>query len=101
MILASMHRMSIVTLLLLLVIAGVCGAIGKAIAGSGTGGFVVSIILGFIGAFFGTWLARELELPMFFTVNVNGEVFPVVWSILGAAIVVALVSIVARRRHYA
>ena len=93
--------MSLVTLLLLLVIAGVCGAIGNAIAGSGKAGFVVSIVLGFIGAFFGTWVARQLNLPRLFVVNVNGEVFPVIWSILGAAVVVALVSFVARRRPYA
>jgi uncharacterized membrane protein YeaQ/YmgE (transglycosylase-associated protein family) len=93
--------MSIVTLLLLLLVAGLCGAIGNAIAGSGARGFLVSIVLGFIGAFFGTWLARELRLPPIFVVNVNGEIFPVVWSIIGAAIVVALVSIVGRRRRYA
>jgi uncharacterized membrane protein YeaQ/YmgE (transglycosylase-associated protein family) len=91
--------MSLVTLLLLVIIAGICGAIGKAIAGSSTGGFIVSIVLGFIGAFFGTWIARQLRLPPIFSVNVNGEIFPVVWSILGAAIVVALVSLVASPRR--
>jgi uncharacterized membrane protein YeaQ/YmgE (transglycosylase-associated protein family) len=94
-------RMSLVTLLLLIIIAGVCGAIGKAIAGSGTGGFLVSIVLGFIGAFFGTWLALKLHLPPIFVVNIDGQIFPVVWSILGAAIVVALVSLVSRPRRYA
>jgi uncharacterized membrane protein YeaQ/YmgE (transglycosylase-associated protein family) len=93
--------MSIVTLLVLLVIAGICGAIGNAIAGSGRSGFVVSIVLGFIGAFFGVWLAHQLKLPPLFEVKINGEVFPVVWSIVGAAIVVALVSFVGRRRRYA
>lgn len=93
--------MSIVTLLLLLLIAGICGAIGNAIAGAGRSGLLVSIVLGFIGAFFGVWLAHQFNLPPLFVVNVNGEVFPVVWSIIGAAIVVALVSFVARRRHYA
>jgi uncharacterized membrane protein YeaQ/YmgE (transglycosylase-associated protein family) len=93
--------MSIVALLLLIVIAGICGAIGQALAGSGRRGFVVSIIVGFIGAFFGTWLARTLHLPALFVVKLDGEVFPVVWSILGAAIVVALVSVVARPRRYA
>ena len=93
--------MSLVTLVLLLIIAGICGAIGKTIAGSGSGGFVVSIVLGFIGAFFGTWLAREMHFPPIFTVRIDGEVFPVVWSILGAAIVVALVSLISRRRRFA
>ena len=93
--------MSIVTLLILLVIAGICGALGNSIAGSRGSGLLLSIALGFIGAFFGLWLAHQLKLPPLLVVKINGEVFPVIWSILGAAIVVALVSFVARRRRYA
>ena len=37
-------------LLVLLVIAAICGAVGKAIAGGARGGLVVAIALGFIGA---------------------------------------------------
>ena len=37
-------------LILLIVIAAVCGAIGKAIAGGARGGLIVSTALGFIGA---------------------------------------------------
>jgi uncharacterized membrane protein YeaQ/YmgE (transglycosylase-associated protein family) len=93
--------MSIVTLLLLVAVAGLCGALGNAIAGSRGSGLLVSIAVGFIGAFFGVWLAYQLKLPPLLVVKISGEVFPVVWSILGAAIVVALVSFVARRRRYA
>ena len=42
--------MSLPALLILLVIAAVCGAVGKALAGSARGGLLVSIVLGFIGA---------------------------------------------------
>jgi uncharacterized membrane protein YeaQ/YmgE (transglycosylase-associated protein family) len=55
--------MSMSELLLLLVIAAVCGAIGKAIAGSSRGGLIVSIALGFIGALLGPWVARSFKLP--------------------------------------
>lgn len=46
-------------LILLIVIAAVCGAIGKAIAGGARGGLIVSTALGFIGALIGPWVARE------------------------------------------
>ena len=90
--------LSIPSLLILIVIAAVCGAIGKAIAGSVRGGLLVSIVLGFIGALFGPWVARLLKLPEPFMVNVGGQAFPVLWSIIGAALFVAIIHLISRRR---
>jgi uncharacterized membrane protein YeaQ/YmgE (transglycosylase-associated protein family) len=84
----------IIQLLLLLLIAGVCGAIGQAIGGYSHGGCLVSIALGFIGALLGTWLARLLHLPEYFVLTH----FPVIWSIIGAALFVALINLISRRR---
>jgi uncharacterized membrane protein YeaQ/YmgE (transglycosylase-associated protein family) len=88
--------MSLTTLLLLLIIAAVCGAVGKALAGGARGGLLVSIVLGFIGALLGPWLAGKLGLPEPLMVNIGGHPFPVLWSILGAAIFVAIVHLVSR-----
>jgi uncharacterized membrane protein YeaQ/YmgE (transglycosylase-associated protein family) len=85
-------------LLILLVVAGVCGAIGKAIGGGTSGGFLVSIAVGFIGAVLGTLLARELRLPELLMVTVEGRPFPIVWSIIGAALFVALIHLISGRR---
>ena len=90
--------LSIPSLLILIIIAAVCGAIGKALAGSVRGGLLVSIVLGFIGALFGPWVARLLKLPEPFMVNVGGQAFPVLWSIIGAALFVAIIHLVSRRR---
>jgi len=90
--------MSLTSLLLLLLIAAVCGALGKAIAGSARGGLIVSIVLGFIGALLGPWVARALKLPEPFMVNIGGQPFPVLWSIIGAALFVAIIHLVSRRR---
>ena len=89
---------SIPGLLLLLLIAGVCGAIGKAIAGGTHGGCLVSIVLGFIGALLGPWLAHLLKLPEPLTLHLGGQAFPVLWSIIGAALFVAIVHLFSRRR---
>jgi uncharacterized membrane protein YeaQ/YmgE (transglycosylase-associated protein family) len=78
-------------LLLLIVIAGICGAIGRAIAGGSSGGFIVSIAVGFIGALVGTFLATHFHLPELLTLVIDGRAFPVLWSIIGAALFVALV----------
>lgn len=90
--------LSIPSLLILIVIAAVCGAVGKAIAGSVRGGLLVSIVLGFIGALLGPWVARLLKLPEPFMVNVGGQGFPVLWSIIGAALFVAIIHLISRRR---
>jgi uncharacterized membrane protein YeaQ/YmgE (transglycosylase-associated protein family) len=81
-------------LVLLLVIAGICGAIGRAIAGGSSGGFIVSIAVGFIGALLGTGIANYLRLPELFAIVVDGRPFPIVWSIIGAAVFVALLHLI-------
>lgn len=90
--------MSLLDLLLLLLVAGVCGAIGQAIGGFSRGGCLVSIALGFIGALIGLWVARHLNLPEPFFVEVGGRAFPVIWSIVGAALFVAVIGLITRRR---
>jgi len=96
--------MSLLELLILLLVAGICGAVGKAIAGSYPGGFLVSIAVGFIGALVGTWVARLVGLPELFAVNVGTMSFPILWSILGSALFVALIALLSgrglRRRSY-
>ena len=84
-------------LILLVVIAAICGAVGRAIAGGVRGGLIVSIVLGFIGALIGPWVAAQLRLPEPFTVNISGHPFPVLWSIIGAALFVAIVHLFSRR----
>jgi uncharacterized membrane protein YeaQ/YmgE (transglycosylase-associated protein family) len=90
--------MFIIDFLLLLLVAGVCGTLGQAIAGYTRGGCLVSIVLGFIGALVGTWLARLLELPDVFTVRIGGQGFPIIWSIIGAALFVAVLGVMSSRR---
>ena len=89
--------MSLTSLFILLVVAGVCGSIGRAIAGYSHGGCLVSIALGFIGAIVGSWLADALHLPHLFMVHIGGESFPIIWSIIGSALFVAVISFFTRR----
>jgi uncharacterized membrane protein YeaQ/YmgE (transglycosylase-associated protein family) len=90
--------MSLLSFLVLLLIAAICGAIGRAIAGSSRGGLLVSIVVGFVGALFGPWLARQLKLPEPFMLSIGGYPFPVLWSVIGAALFVAVIHLVSGRR---
>lgn len=90
--------MDLMSLLILLLVAGICGSIGQAIAGYSHGGCLVSIALGFIGALLGIYLAGALGLPELFAINIGGKSFPIIWSIIGAALFVAVLSLFTRRR---
>ncbi len=89
--------MSILGFIVLLIVAAVVGSIGQAIAGYSPGGCLVSIIMGFVGAVIGVWLASTLHLPEIFVLNIDGQPFPVVWAIIGAALFAAILGVFARR----
>jgi uncharacterized membrane protein YeaQ/YmgE (transglycosylase-associated protein family) len=88
--------MTILELLLLVVIAALCGAVGQSLAGYSLGGCLVSIVVGFIGAVIGLWMARQMGLPELFVVNVGGQPFPIIWSVIGGAVFALLVGFLRR-----
>lgn len=90
--------MTLLGFIVLLIIAAIAGALGQAISGYSLGGFLVSIVVGLIGALIGWWLAGALGLPEFFVVNVDGQPFPVVWAIIGSALFALIVGLLSRRR---
>jgi uncharacterized membrane protein YeaQ/YmgE (transglycosylase-associated protein family) len=90
--------MSLIDLIVLLLVAGLCGALGQAISGFSRGGCLVSIALGFIGALIGMWLARSLHLPELFVIPIGGTNFPIIWSMIGSALFVAVISLITRSR---
>ena len=104
--------MSLLELIVLLVIAGIAGAVAEFIVGFTPGGFLVSIILGVIGAYIGSWLAHRLHWPSILPITVGTQTIELVWTILGALVLVGLVSLLrghhdprrryryARRRFY-
>jgi uncharacterized membrane protein YeaQ/YmgE (transglycosylase-associated protein family) len=89
--------MNLVEILVLLVIAGICGSLAQTLVGYSHGGCLVSIVLGFIGAAVGTWLARALNLPPVLTIELGGRPFPFVWSIIGAALFAAVLGFLTGR----
>ncbi len=92
--------MTLLQFVIFLIVAAICGAIGQSLAGYSLGGCLVSIIVGFIGAVLGVWLARQLGLPEILTVQIGGESFPIVWSIVGSAILALGIGLLSRGRSW-
>ncbi|MDO8690085.1 MAG: GlsB/YeaQ/YmgE family stress response membrane protein [Dehalococcoidia bacterium] len=77
---------TLVGLALAIIIALVAGLIAESLVGKKRRNPIFSIIVGFIGAIVGTMIARALSLPLLFTI----EGLPVIWTIVGATIVVVV-----------
>lgn len=83
--------------LVLLLVAGVCGALAQGIVGYSHGGCLVSIALGFVGALLGSWIAHAAGVGEILAIKVGDQTFPIVWSIIGAALFVAVLGFLNRR----
>lgn len=88
--------MTLIGFLVLLLIAAICGGIGQSLAGYDIGGCLVSIVVGFIGAYIGLWVAGKFGLPHFFTISIEGKPFPIIWAIIGSAIFTFIVALLRR-----
>ena len=88
--------MTLIGFLVLLLIAAICGAIGQSLAGYYLGGCLVSIVVGFIGAWIGLWLSGELGLPELFTVNIEGKPFPIIWAVIGSTLFTLVMALIRR-----
>lgn len=91
--------MTIVELLVYLLVAGICGSLGQAITGYSRGGCLVAIALGFIGALLGSKLEEVLKLPELLNIPIGNRSFPVVWSIIGSALFVAVLNFLSPKRR--
>ncbi len=88
--------MGILELLLLLIIAAICGGIGQSLAGYTAGGCLTSIVVGFIGAYIGTFIARQFGLPTLLAIQIGGQTFPIIWSVIGAIIFTFILALINR-----
>lgn len=76
--------MTITEILPLLLVAVIAANVRQVIYASSLGGYLVSVLVGFIGAFFGMGIARLFGFPEMIPFIIRGETFPVMWSIIGS-----------------
>jgi uncharacterized membrane protein YeaQ/YmgE (transglycosylase-associated protein family) len=91
--------MNVWELLLLLLVAAICGAISQAIVGFSRGGLLVAIAVGFIGALLGMWIQRSTGAPEIFVVQIGETAIPLIWTIIGGVLFSMIVSLLTPRYY--
>jgi uncharacterized membrane protein YeaQ/YmgE (transglycosylase-associated protein family) len=89
--------MTLIDFLLLLLVGAICGAVAEMIVGFSVGGLLMSIVVGFLGAMIGTWLAPQLGLPSMLAVTIGGYTIEILWAILGSILLLLVISLFRRR----
>ena len=85
-----------VGLLVLLIVGAICGVIAERLVGVTVGGLFASAVIGFLGAFIGMWLGNALHAPKVLAISVEGRQVELVWSILGAVVLLLVIGLVRR-----
>lgn len=86
-------------LIVLVIVGGLAGMIGERLAGYSHLGCLASVALGIIGALIGSWAVRQFGLPMLFSIDIGRTKFPIIWAIIGAALLVFILGLARRRRY--
>lgn len=86
--------MDLLQLSILLVIAGICAAIAQWVVGFSPGGFMISIIVGVVGAYLGTSLANFLHVPLILPIHVGRVSFDLLWAVLGSLLLLLLLYLI-------
>lgn len=84
--------MSLLDFIIMFVIAAITGSVARSLMGFDRGGCILSAIIGFIGAFIGTWIGREFGLPEIWAPTIRNIKYPIVWTTLGAVIFTIILS---------
>ena len=82
--------MGLFSLLFLLFIASIIGAIGASLAGRSSEGCLTSIVIGFIGALIGTKLSEVFGIRDFvYFYNI-----PIIWSVVGTTLFITILNLI-------
>lgn len=92
--------MGIIEFGIMLLVAGTCGAIAQFVTGYTRGGCPVSVVVGFIGAYAGPRVAERFAWPELFILRLGDLEMPIVWSVIGAVVLVLLVNLATHHRRF-
>ena len=81
----------------MLVTAGIFGLIASSLMGAKRMNFVLLVLLGFAGAWLGSWIQGFFHLPALWSIQVGLRTFPIIWTTLGCVCIVGIFSFMFQR----
>lgn len=91
---------TIPTILVTLIIATLVGALAQLVVGYTRGGCLTSVLIGFIGALLGNFIASWLGMPNILVIGGPDWRIDLVWTFIGAAIFTALLALILGGSRY-
>lgn len=83
--------MSLVDLLLIFLVAIICGTVAQLTSGYSRGGWIVNLGIGFLGALAGAIVARSFVVPKIYDVKIGAVDFPIMYAIIGSVFFLAAI----------
>ena len=83
--------MNLSDLLLVVLVAIVCGSIAQLTSGYSRGGWIVNLGIGFFGALAGVVVSRSLNAPEIYNLKMQSVNFPIMYSIIGSVFFLAAI----------
>jgi uncharacterized membrane protein YeaQ/YmgE (transglycosylase-associated protein family) len=77
-------------------VAVVCGTLAQITSAYSKGGWIVNLGVAFAGALTGVFLSRLLNAPSIYDVRFREVDFPIIYSIVGAALMLAAINFLVR-----
>jgi uncharacterized membrane protein YeaQ/YmgE (transglycosylase-associated protein family) len=94
------ESVDLLVLLIVLVITGICAAFAEWIVGFSPGSLLISVIVGVIGAYLGSFIAwllsRFIPVPYLLPVRVGTIRFDLLWAFLGSALLLLVLQTVSQ-----
>jgi uncharacterized membrane protein YeaQ/YmgE (transglycosylase-associated protein family) len=83
--------MNLIDLVLMVVVAIVCGSIAQLTSSYSRGGWIVNLGVGFLGAMAGVAISRLLHAPKIYDLTVQAIDFPIMYAIIGSVFFLAAI----------
>ena len=88
--------MNWIDLTLIAAVAIVCGTVAQLTSGYSRGGCIVNLAIGFLGALAGVVVARSLNAPLIYDLQVQSTKFPIIYSIVGSVFFLAAIGLLVK-----
>ncbi len=85
---------TVVELVIILIIAGICGGVAQALLGMRRSNFLISVFIGMVGAYIGTYLAQRYGWPTLLMLTVGTSTMDIGWVFIGALLLVFVLHLI-------